>query len=151
MAEPALGFQTTTVQPAAPAKPALMTAPQAATPTQVNTSTFGPGSKAPPSYGAGGIAQQTQQPRQIADRDLIDSAGLGPMAEVLTVTMLCIVCTFAVAGFLTYVTAKFFGDADYWKSKSNEAEKMWFDLQIRLDTATANATGRKRIYDKLEG
>jgi hypothetical protein len=130
-----------------------MSASPAVSPMSASPST--PGARVQPGFASPGFGQQAQQTQsavnQIDNKDFIDKAGLGPFAELITVSMLSVVCTLAVAAILTKFFGWIIGDADYWKSRSNEAEKIWFDLTTRHKEAMADIEGRMKIKSKLEG
>lgn len=70
-------------------------------------------------------------PRAIADVDLIDRLGLSAWVDMITVTILALICGAVIYGVLIAFLRKGFGSAKEMKVDFDAAEALYFDLVAR--------------------
>lgn len=146
MDHPIIIAQATALPPAA-GKPASPAAPGISLTT--------PKSPSLPQYSAPGMGSPAGQTttvgttRKIESKDILDAMGLGPAADIVVMSVLCLICGAMITGVVLALLRKAFGSKDDKKAAFDIAEKQVFELKVRKARGTEKCSGLTRQADAL--
>lgn len=105
----------------------------------------------PPSMPGGGLQTQILHPEnRINDYDLIDKLGLNPWADLVTVTVLAIICGTLIYAVLLKCLSLAYGSVERMRKRFETAQNVHFDLINRLQISAAEIETLRRQVDQLE-
>lgn len=88
--------------------------------------------------------------RDMQATDLIDKAGLGPVADVAIVSILAVMCGVVLLAAMRKILTMGFGDNETSAPKADAARKQFFELKTRAARAEAKVAYLTKQAESLE-